>query len=79
MNIRMLTTVEDQVTAFADSEAADTPAPLNAIAAQRGAMMSRKASGEIVTLNWHMPEGGEFAVGDRQGNRLVGLGYAEAI
>lgn len=79
MNIRMTQTVEDQITTLVESEAADTPGPLNDIAAARGSMLSRKASGEIVTQNWSLPAGGEFSVGARQADRLIGLGYAEAI
>jgi hypothetical protein len=79
MNIRMLETVEDMVKAFLDAEAAETPAPLNEIAAQRGGMLSRTVVDDMVHMNWRLPAGGEFTVGDRQGNRLVGLGYAEAI
>jgi len=79
MNIRMLTTVEDQVKTFLHTEAADTPAPLNSIAAQRGSMLSRVDDGEIVTMNLHMPEGGEFTVSERQATKLISLGYAEAI
>ncbi|MFN3892017.1 MAG: hypothetical protein ACK4MV_16600 [Beijerinckiaceae bacterium] len=79
MNIRMLQTVEDQIKAFLDVEAAETPAPLNEIAARSGGAISRTVVDDMAHINCHMPAGGEFTVGARQGKRLVDLGYAEEL
>lgn len=78
MNIRMLQTVEDQVTGFLD-DASVEPKAKNDVAARRGAVLSRRETDEMVTITVVMPEGGEFAVSDRQAKRLVDLGYAEEI
>lgn len=79
MKIRLLQTVEDQITAMADEESAARPKPLNDVAARRGVEISRKAGDEVVTLTWLLPDDGEFEVSERQAKRLIDLGYAEAL